>query len=149
MIRYWFYMNYWHGRRLFNTLCLLLRLLFKNLSEKSSRVLDAGKNHWFEFNRNRWPVRAIIMILQKDEYFENKYYAYNLKFFKLIGIWSYDMSPKQLIYICFLNIMIAGGSILQVRLTLIRDYINLWLEQTWDWFPFERPIIKHVQLFGL
>ncbi|KAF7379274.1 hypothetical protein HZH68_017119 [Vespula germanica] len=61
------------------------------------------------------------MDLQHDEYSINKYYTYNFRFLKLIGIWRYDVSPKQLIYICALNFMITVGSLSQIYLLLASE----------------------------
>lgn len=51
------------------------------------------------------------MSVQDEEYFENEYYIYNIRFFKLIGILLYETSSRKMTHICFFNFTIAIGII--------------------------------------
>ncbi|XP_047369999.1 uncharacterized protein LOC124957206 [Vespa velutina] len=49
------------------------------------------------------------MILKEKDFVDNEYYIYNRLLFKILGLWEYRMSFKQLIYVCFIVIMIILG----------------------------------------
>ncbi|XP_046817034.1 uncharacterized protein LOC124423395 [Vespa crabro] len=46
---------------------------------------------------------------KEEDYINNEYYALNLQFLRLIGLWEYHSSLKQQIYICSINIIILIG----------------------------------------
>ncbi|XP_047370330.1 uncharacterized protein LOC124957378 [Vespa velutina] len=54
------------------------------------------------------------MLSKEDDYIDNEYYIYNRRFFRLIGLWHRQTSSKNIIYICFINIILLLGSFEQV-----------------------------------
>ncbi|KAL2734733.1 odorant receptor 46a-like isoform X1 [Vespula maculifrons] len=54
------------------------------------------------------------MSVQDEEYFENEYYIYNIRFFKLIGILLYETSSRKMTHICFFNFTIAIALLTQL-----------------------------------
>nr|XP_050868560.1 uncharacterized protein LOC127072301 [Vespula vulgaris] len=49
------------------------------------------------------------MLLREKDYIDNEYYVYNRLLFRLLGLWEYQISSKQLIYVCFINLILVGG----------------------------------------
>ncbi|KAF7404069.1 hypothetical protein HZH68_006863 [Vespula germanica] len=54
----------------------------------------------------------------EEDYIDNEYYAYNLRLFKLIGLWEHRTSLKQLVYICIINIILVIGLTQQVTVLI-------------------------------
>ncbi|KAF7378664.1 hypothetical protein HZH66_015451 [Vespula vulgaris] len=55
------------------------------------------------------------MLLGEEDYIDNEYYVYNRLLFRLLGLWQYQTSFKQFIYVCFINFMITLGLYQQVH----------------------------------
>lgn len=62
------------------------------------------------------------MLLGEEDYIDNEYYVYNRLLFRLLGLWQYQTSFKQFIYVCFINFMITLGLYQQVSLQLLITY---------------------------
>nr|XP_050868559.1 uncharacterized protein LOC127072300 [Vespula vulgaris] len=64
------------------------------------------------------------MLLKDKDYIDNEYYAYNRRFFRVIGLWEYQTSLRKLVYVCIINFMIAIGLYQQIY-TLLTSERNL------------------------
>ncbi|KAI4501297.1 hypothetical protein M0802_003670 [Mischocyttarus mexicanus] len=64
------------------------------------------------------------MILKDEDCIHNGYYAYNRLFFRVIGLWQFQTSLKQLIYFCFINFMIVIALLGQIYM-LFRSELKL------------------------
>ncbi|KAF7379239.1 hypothetical protein HZH68_017084 [Vespula germanica] len=58
---------------------------------------------------NEWLRAVESMLLREEDYIDNEYYVYNRLLFRLLGLWKYQISSKQLIYVCFINLILVGG----------------------------------------
>ncbi|XP_035733474.1 uncharacterized protein LOC118446648 [Vespa mandarinia] len=56
------------------------------------------------------------MLSKEEDYIDNEYYTMNRHFFRLIGLWQGQTSSKNIIYIYFINLVLAVASIWQIQL---------------------------------
>ncbi|KAF7378663.1 hypothetical protein HZH66_015450 [Vespula vulgaris] len=61
------------------------------------------------------------MLLREERYVDNEYYVYNRLLFRILGLWDYRTSFKQLFYVCFLNILIVVGSLNQIYYLIMSE----------------------------
>ncbi|XP_035733481.1 uncharacterized protein LOC118446654 [Vespa mandarinia] len=65
------------------------------------------------------------MLSKEEDYLDNEYYTMNLQFFRLIGLCQ-KTSSKNIIRICFINVMLAVGICEQMKKILYR------IKSDWD-----------------
>nr|KAF7387701.1 hypothetical protein H0235_018423 [Vespula pensylvanica] len=67
------------------------------------------------FNRCLEVATNGSMLTKREDYIYKEYYSYNRRFFRLIGLWQSPISFKKMIYISFINFMLAVGSSVQMQ----------------------------------
>nr|KAF7387700.1 hypothetical protein H0235_018422 [Vespula pensylvanica] len=105
---------------------LLLLLIMNSMRKCSLSLMGAivvSHDLFAKGCKNRcWEVTTnSSMLSMGEDCIDNEYYSYNRRFFRLIGLWQSRTSFKKMIYISFINFMLAVGSSVQVYYLLTSE----------------------------
>ncbi|KAL2734618.1 odorant receptor 46a-like isoform X1 [Vespula maculifrons] len=124
-----------HNNDVFTSLCqipfyslsLQTQKMLLFLIMKSMRLCSLSMEGVKDVSHDMFASKVVAvgsMLLKDKDYIDNEYYAYNRRFFRVIGLWEYQTSLRKLVYVCIINFMIAIGLYQQIY-TLLTSERNL------------------------